>query len=88
MKSEDNNVEIGNPTFMYEPQVNDDDDGDLIDTPFTLAGEKVSVGHNSGCVAHTGCRKELSLYSSGSVGWIFKKIDTVNMQVTQAQWSL
>ncbi len=38
----DNNVEIGNPTFMYEPQINEDDDGDLIDTPFTLDGEKVS----------------------------------------------
>ena len=41
-RMKDNNVEIGNPTFMYEPQVNEDDDGDLIDTPFTLDGEKVS----------------------------------------------
>ena len=42
MKQDSDNVEIGNPTFMYEPQINEDDDGpELVDTAFMVKGNKV-----------------------------------------------
>ncbi|XP_033629378.1 low-density lipoprotein receptor-related protein 1-like isoform X2 [Asterias rubens] len=40
MKQDPDNVEIGNPTFMYEPQLNEDDGPQLVDTAFTVKGIK------------------------------------------------
>ena len=54
MKQDPDNVEIGNPTFMYEPQLNEDDGPQLVDTAFTVKGIKVLV-HCHLCVLETLC---------------------------------
>ncbi|XP_022111824.1 prolow-density lipoprotein receptor-related protein 1-like [Acanthaster planci] len=36
------NIEIGNPTFMYEPQINEDEGPELVDTAFIVKGNKAT----------------------------------------------